>query len=211
MELARLARISVETIKRLERIRGPVDANARTLKAIVEAFEGLGIGMGSGGGVEGVWFLARRPVAPPPPPSGAHRLLVHGALAPGLERGRGYRVLTAMLEDEGLSGMLILRQGRFLQALEGAVRDVRRAYAALAESPLVRELETLDDRPVAKRLFSGRRAWEASDAMSLAELGLDEALVHAFHPGRLSVAAALGLLVQASERRRARPVAEAAS
>ena len=42
-ELAKLCALSLETIKRLERIRGPVDANIRTLNAIVTAFEEMGI------------------------------------------------------------------------------------------------------------------------------------------------------------------------
>lgn len=42
-ELARRAGLSLETIKRLERIRGPVDANVRTLASIAAAFETAGI------------------------------------------------------------------------------------------------------------------------------------------------------------------------
>ena len=42
-ELARLSGLSLETIKRLERIRGPVDANARTLRAIQDAFGNIGV------------------------------------------------------------------------------------------------------------------------------------------------------------------------
>jgi DNA-binding XRE family transcriptional regulator len=42
-ELARRCGLSLETIKRLERIRGPVEANIRTLNAIVGAFGEIGI------------------------------------------------------------------------------------------------------------------------------------------------------------------------
>lgn len=42
-ELARRAGISLETVKRLEAIRGEVDANVRTLNAILTAFEAMGV------------------------------------------------------------------------------------------------------------------------------------------------------------------------
>jgi transcriptional regulator with XRE-family HTH domain len=42
-ELARRAGLSLETIKRLERIHGPVEANVRTVAAITAAFEAAGI------------------------------------------------------------------------------------------------------------------------------------------------------------------------
>jgi transcriptional regulator with XRE-family HTH domain len=45
MELARRSGVSAETIKRLERIRGPVEAHARTLRAIRQAFQEFGVEM----------------------------------------------------------------------------------------------------------------------------------------------------------------------
>ncbi len=62
-ELARASGVSLETIKRLERMRGPVEANTRTVRAISEAFSELGVGFdlrfGDGPGVR----LIRDPVA----------------------------------------------------------------------------------------------------------------------------------------------------
>ena len=63
--LARMAGVSLETIKRLERIRGPVDANSQTLIAIVEACRAIGIAFESGPDVASVRMtlpvsLARR-------------------------------------------------------------------------------------------------------------------------------------------------------
>lgn len=43
VELAKAASVSLETIKRLERMRGPVDANVRTLVAISAAFLRSGV------------------------------------------------------------------------------------------------------------------------------------------------------------------------
>lgn len=42
-QLAAAASVSVETIKRLERIEGPVSANIQTVSAIVQALEAAGI------------------------------------------------------------------------------------------------------------------------------------------------------------------------
>jgi transcriptional regulator with XRE-family HTH domain len=52
-ELAEACGLSLETIKRLERIRGAIDANIRTIKAIIQTFEAMGIKFDSweGGGV----------------------------------------------------------------------------------------------------------------------------------------------------------------
>lgn len=42
-ELARRSGVSLETIKRLERIRGPVNAHIRTVRALLIAFAELGV------------------------------------------------------------------------------------------------------------------------------------------------------------------------
>ena len=42
-DLAKRSGLSLETIKRLERIRGPVDANSRTLRALFEVFSAMGV------------------------------------------------------------------------------------------------------------------------------------------------------------------------
>lgn len=64
--LAKEAGVSLETVKRLERMHGPVEANTRTLIAISDAFARLGIvfdlGEGSGPGLR---------FAEPPPRSAA--------------------------------------------------------------------------------------------------------------------------------------------
>lgn len=58
-ELARQAGVSLETVKRLERMRGPVEANTRTITAITEAFARIGVvfDMEAGAG-PGVRFTA---------------------------------------------------------------------------------------------------------------------------------------------------------
>ena len=62
-DLAKAARVSLETIKRLERMRGAVEANTRTVNAISDAFRDFGIvfdlGCGSGPGLR---FLQPDPI-----------------------------------------------------------------------------------------------------------------------------------------------------
>lgn len=54
-ELARRAELSIETIKRLERTHGRVDAQVRTLAALQRAFAEFGVELvSSGDGVIGV-------------------------------------------------------------------------------------------------------------------------------------------------------------
>jgi transcriptional regulator with XRE-family HTH domain len=54
-ELAKRSCLSLETIKRLERMRGPVAANSRTVNAISQTFDQLGVrfewSLGGGVGV----------------------------------------------------------------------------------------------------------------------------------------------------------------
>ncbi|HEV7353253.1 MAG TPA: hypothetical protein VGN74_09025 [Brevundimonas sp.] len=58
-ELARRAGVSLETVKRLEAIRGEVDANVRTLNAILSAFEALGVSFECEDGRAGLGVWAR--------------------------------------------------------------------------------------------------------------------------------------------------------
>jgi DNA-binding XRE family transcriptional regulator len=43
VDLARTAELSVETIKRLEKTQGVVQANLKTVTAIIRAFESVGV------------------------------------------------------------------------------------------------------------------------------------------------------------------------
>lgn len=63
-ELARRAGISLETVKRLEAIRGEVDANVRTLNAILTAFEAMGVTFERVDGRAGLGVWARPGEAP---------------------------------------------------------------------------------------------------------------------------------------------------
>ena len=62
--LAKGAGVSLETIKRLEAMRGPVEANTRTVAAIAAAFQRLGVGFDNREKAVGVWMCETAPLSP---------------------------------------------------------------------------------------------------------------------------------------------------
>jgi transcriptional regulator with XRE-family HTH domain len=169
VELARLSGLSTETIKRLERIRGPVEANARTLRAIQDAFETLGVQFS--GDLTGRIGVAR--VLGPrdgrhsdqggkaDSDEQLHRLVYHSKI-----RSRGHEGLRATLgyinaEAEtlhtglDLTGVLLAREGWLLQGIEGDKDRVHRAYRAISAYPEHECVHLLDDGPAPHRTFSG--------------------------------------------------------
>ncbi|AMG84027.1 MULTISPECIES: BLUF domain-containing protein [Microbacterium] len=53
-----------------------------------------------------------------------------------------------------ITGLLLFRQGRFLQVLEGPVEAVRRLVDAIADDPRHRAMRILLETPITARLFS---------------------------------------------------------
>lgn len=167
-ELAQRSGLSLETIKRLERIRGSVDANARTLRAIQDAFAALGVRFeGDDAGNLGVMQLAparrdeRTPARPPDRESGPrlHRLIYHSRIT---RRGdESLRPTLAYINAEAqtlhagqnITGIIFAQEGYLLQALEGDKEAVHQAYRAIACYPQHQDLRVLEDRPTTRRLF----------------------------------------------------------
>lgn len=225
-ELARRCSLSLETIKRLERIRGPVDANTRTLNAIIEALDHLGIQFdGCEDGGVGVCRLpdrsvresARRPgPAVEQEPRRLRRLMFHSTarLAPGQsfkslidEIGRDSATQNRQL---GLSGVLYSSHGRFLQVLEGPKEALRQVFGAISCDPRHANVTVVEDRDVAIRLFPEWTLCCGRFLSDAAVLGGESALDDGFRPETLSPAAALGLLsvvrdMQATPPRTGRP------
>jgi hypothetical protein len=56
-------------------------------------------------------------------------------------------------ERNGLTGMLLFKNGRFMQVLEGAEKDVRDRYAVIAADPRHTDLKTLVDESIERRRF----------------------------------------------------------
>lgn len=212
-ELARRTQLSVETIKRLERIRGLVEANSRTLNAIGGAFEELGIRFAGGGdGSEGVWRATMSQ-----PPKGLHaladrgrpsrqplyRLIYHSRLEPAFD---GPDRAGAFPEDfavpAGVTGRMLACEGRLLHVIEGELDAMRLTFATLATDPRHTAIGVIVTQPIEERLFADWRGAEEVSAGELEELRQEPALADGFRPERLSPATALGLLMQIKGIRR---------
>ncbi len=214
-ELAETSGLSVETIKRLERIRGKVDAKGRTMLAILSAFETFGVTfeVEDDGGV-GICRAAGRPSNPSP---GRSRASLRPRQA---ERSTGelYRLIycsrarpwvaekmSSVLYDIGeaacrrnkalsVTGVLFAQDGVFLQALEGPKLSVQQIYGAISSDPRHEGQKVIESRAVPVRQFPD---WTLCCGVFPGE---DDALMQepelkdGFHPERLTVSGALGLL-----------------
>jgi hypothetical protein len=71
----------------------------------------------------------------------------------------------------GITGMLLYKDGNFMQVLEGEEEVVRTLYTRIAGDPRHRGLHTLLQRPLAERQFPdwsmGFRDLNAADALSI--------------------------------------------
>ena len=207
-ELARRSGLSLETIKRLERIRGPVDANSRTLTAISEAFRLIGIEFDTGEG-EGVGVrLVASPAPARPIRSGGHggavgtmhRLIYYSTIAP--KAAPRLKALLDEILDEarprnaslGVTGALLFCNNHFLQVLEGEKHAVLQVYGAISSDPRHTGLQILESRPVASRQFQDWNLccgiFEEDQEVFRHEPAMNEG----FRPEVLTPASALGLL-----------------
>jgi len=216
-ELARRSGLSLETIKRLERIRGPVDANTRTLNAIVQALRLIGIEFETRHGV-GVRFVghdfAVAAMNDPPfgaPPAPLHRLIFFSTLDPQLAP-RVKSILDAIREDSqrrnaalGVTGAMFVCEGHFLQVLEGGKCAVLQVYGAISADPRHHDLNLVEARPIQSRLFQD---WSVCCGLFAADdevLRREPAMAEGFCPEALTPASALGLLTVMRDLQRTNP------
>lgn len=213
--LARLCGLSLETIKRLERIRGPVEANVRTLAAIVTAFEDLGIRFESlAEGRIGVSLAAAAAVAPARTVAGPNLLLRLIFFSTAAQRAgspvretldRIQRTAAANNAALGVTGALLARGDRYLEALEGPKDAVLRVYGAISSDPRHRQISLIESRPVPARRFADWRLccgiFDGEDELFEGEPAFDGG----FRPERLSPAAALGVLATVRDLEEAPP------
>jgi transcriptional regulator with XRE-family HTH domain len=172
-DLAKRCGLSVETIKRLERFRGPIDANVKTLRAIEDSFQRLGVKFGSGdGGGAGVWLVEpardRRSTSSnlsylnPRRGQPIHRLIYFSTAIPMADQ----EMLAALRDITRISGprnhaldvtgALLACNGRFLQVLEGDKEAVLQIYGAICTDRRHQDLHITESGPAASRRFS---AW----------------------------------------------------
>jgi transcriptional regulator with XRE-family HTH domain len=169
-DLARLCGVSVETIKRLERIRGPVDANIRTIRSIDEAFGRLGVAFDSeNGGEMGVWLAGAaeevRPVRVALSYISEHReqplhRLIYFSTAVAMTDTEMQLALYDIVRTAGtrngalgVTGALLACDGRFVQALEGPKDAVLQVYGGVCTDHRHRALHVAESAPITSRRF----------------------------------------------------------
>lgn len=219
-ELARRSGLSLETVKRLERFRGPVEANTRTLTAIVAAFAGLGIVFDSSVANE----LVVRRVSPVPTStaplldvhvddqdSALHRVIFYGvasSAAVAATMDTFDKVEMMLLERSkalGVTGLMFACQGRFLGVLEGSKEAVWQIYGGIAADPRHSALDVIENRPVNSRQFADWRFCCGLFPSDEHVFSYEPGMTKGFDPEGLSPASAVGLLSLVRDLERADP------
>lgn len=216
-ELARLSGVSLETIKRLERIHGQVDANIRTLNRILDAFlslsvtlesseEGaIGVLMRRGGAVRGASAaMAERSVRPGEGQT-LQRLIYYNTATPEILNRLKSALKDIQMEmaqrnaEIGVTGLLFSRNGRFLHVMEGPRNAVQMMYGAISVDPRYSVPCLLQNCESPRRKFSDWNlccgVFESDEQV----FGSEPSIQGRFDPGKLSPAAALGLLTVARD------------
>lgn len=220
-DLARRASLSLETIKRLERIRGPVEANARTLRSIQRAFQAIGISFhGDDTGSVGISCQANARqlisnVDATDVPTGAverlRRLIYHGRLAH--PSGEGLRTVLANLHSKvtrlhkelGLTGLTLVVDGVVLQALEGPHEAVETAYQRLKSTQYHEHLSLMDDRQAGQRIFEDMGFCCGRFPVDGSQDGAHLIPTPPFQPDRLSATEAVAILMAARKKHQETP------
>ena len=183
--LARRCGLSLETIRRLERTHGPVDANVRTLGDIAEAFRELGVVFDGpdGGGLSLRLRQVQGAEVPQPP---AERMFPRGAGMPTLHRliycstlilpdGDALELALHRIRSAsgfrnaacGVVGALVVSDGRALGVLEGPRSAVFDLYGLIAMDRNHRDLVVIESSDVP-------RSRRSDPPMICARLDVDE-------------------------------------
>lgn len=222
LDLARMSGVSLETVKRLETIRGVVDAQSRTLEAIDRALAVAGvelefspaIGVRLRNPADARQFEGRdrsneslRRKAPSAA-SGVRgdekfsRIIYHSAL-----RGEALEDVVATLEDIfavasarnarlEVTGALLARDGRILQLLEGPHGATRQVYASITRDVRHRDVTLLEERVIGYRRFPDWALIGRIDHLTERAIYVaPDGSASAFRPELLSPARALRLLM----------------
>lgn len=220
-DLAKRCGLSLETIKRLERIRGPVGANSRTIQALFEVFAAMGVAFDNceDGGM-GVCLApsetsrssgATRRSTRRSDDAGCHRLIYYSTASrdnptPLHELLDQVQVFGAERKAAmDVTGILFAHGGRFLSVLEGPRDKVRQVYGAISCDRRHVSLSIISDQTAPARRFPD---WSVCCGQFLSDaevVGDEPALRDGFHPESLSPASALGLLSVMRELTEASP------
>jgi transcriptional regulator with XRE-family HTH domain len=155
--LAEASGLSLETIKRVERIRGPVNVNLKTLNALTAAFQGLGIVFDSQGGLRTTYGADPQSVREEP--ELALERLIYVSKATGKDQAPEavLRSIVAVSSRRnallGVTGVLLAFRGQYLQVLEGPSENLDLLYRAISADRRHTEVRTLERAPVELRSF----------------------------------------------------------
>jgi transcriptional regulator with XRE-family HTH domain len=209
-ELAGRSGLSLETIKRLERTRGAVQAHVRTLGAVHDAFSDLGVSFQNGEGSAGVRRTfgvlavgqAGQPAGTPPPLSTTElQRLIYVSLATTTAPRQAAQNLpdimaTAVRRNASLqiTGALLVCGRSYLQVLEGDDAAVQSLFGGIGRDGRHTDIRVLQNEPVESRHFSD---W----SMCAGRLSPTDPIVldypemsHGFEPQALRVSSAKVLL-----------------
>lgn len=214
-ELARRSGVSLETVKRLERVRGGVGAHSRTLDALLGAFAELGVAFDSCEDGEGVCRLENRATSESAGVRAAgaaalrtafrsalHQVVFHSRAAAGADMQGLLRELAAgadRLAANGATGVVFAYDGRLVQALEGPRGVVLERLGEVTASPQHEDVLVARSRPIVHRSFDDLRVccglFETDAPLFASQKGLRRGL----RPEELSPAALLDLLAAARD------------
>jgi transcriptional regulator with XRE-family HTH domain len=199
-ELAQASGVSLETVKRLEGIHGPVNASRRTKAALAGALESRGIVLDSAGGVGHVRALGGT-VGEGANNGPEMQRLIYRSVMCGRAGQNPSPVLADILESSlrrnpsaGLTGALLAGSGRFLQVLEGPGEAVAQLFERIMQDSRHDNVVVIEHRPIRRRQFAD---WSMCCGQLLAggpAVAAEPALRNGLNPETLSPAAALGLL-----------------
>lgn len=209
-ELARRSGVSLETVKRLERVHGGVGAHSRTLDAILGAFAELGVMFDNCEEGEGVCRMDARATsggggAPPDAAAGLrtaaraalHQVVFHSRAAAGVDLQALIRDLAGAASRQvaaGVTGVVFVYDGRIVQALEGPRSVVFERLGEVAASLKHEDLLVVRSRPMVRRSFLDLRVccglFETDEAAFVSQPNLRRGL----RPEEVSTAGLFDLL-----------------
>jgi transcriptional regulator with XRE-family HTH domain len=190
--LAESSGLSLETIKRVERIRGPVNVSAKTSDALTAAFLRVGVVFDERGGLHTTYGGTEDA-------GGLERLLYASTAtaADGRAQDSALRDIIRVSARRnallGVTGVLLAFRGRFLQVLEGPPESLSLLYAAIRSDRRHLDVQTLEHKPVDQRAF-GSWTMRAATVSSDQEATLPDLGLWTSQPGEPAVRAATGLL-----------------
>ncbi len=210
-EFAKMAGVSLETVKRLERFRGAVEANSRTLEAIENAFASIGVVFASDAETASVRMnvkdrssalFAQAPAAREFQQAKPLLRLIYFSTATTAGAPASLDETVEQIRQAaqprnrslGIGSALLACERRFLQVIEGPRESVCQVFGAVSIDARHTSVQTLQTRAVDFRLIpeAGMSAgvFTRGDEMFSDEPSMSQG----FRPETLSPAAALTLL-----------------